>query len=134
MSTTISARVMGWLMAAPLVLFVYITAALLIAERAEAAAYTGCPGTLTNVAFGSSTFSLDAGCALTIDGGTATDLTFTTAHTNLVLVVKGGFTCAATTSPTNPCIEFFATLTGGSVDISGVSSTIGPGAVGTSGT
>ncbi len=75
------------------------------------------------MAFGSSTFSLDAGCALTIDGGTATDLTFTTAHTNLVLVVKN-LDCGTGGS----CITF-ATLTGGSVNVNGLTRTIGPGAV-----
>ncbi len=58
-----------------LLLLVALASLSYISTPAEAIAYTGCPGTLTNVAFTSSTFSLNAGCALTIDGGTATDLT-----------------------------------------------------------
>ncbi len=105
-----------------------VAVALLVHVGADAAVYNGCPGTLAGENFGSSTFSLTAGCALTIDGGTATDLTFTTAHTDLVLIVKGSLTCAASTSP-GSCIRFSGTLTGGSIDIRGVSRAIGPGAV-----
>jgi hypothetical protein len=130
MSTTTSARVTRWLTAAPLVLFVYLTTALLIAERAAATDYTGCPGTLTGVVLGSSTFSLDAGCALTIDGGSATDLNFTTAHTDLVLIVKN-LDCGTGINTRGSCVNFAATLTGGSISIDGITRTIGPGAVGT---
>jgi hypothetical protein len=99
----------------------------LVVGRVHAIDYTVCPGTLTNVVFGSSTFSLSAGCALTIDGGTADNLDFTTAHTDLVLVVKN-LDCGSTASP-GSCITFSSTLTGGSIDISGASWSIGPGAV-----
>jgi hypothetical protein len=115
-----------------LVVFVVFLALPLLFAPADAAAYTDCTGGVLNlrsVAFASSTFSLPDGCALTIDGGTATDLTFTTAHTDLVLVVKN-LDCGTGINTPGNCIKFSQSLTGGSINVDGLTRTLS-GAVST---